>query len=119
MQQIADPPTDRIHVHLCAFAFEKAEHIEIAVTLSELRPELAYNLHHRLDLGVIHLDLLETLTRLPHLGDKLRTIDVIEDLSCDSAKAVNLWTAAERSSQAAWRLFQDVESFPSLEKVAE
>ena len=80
-QQIADPAANRIHMHLRAFAFEKAEHVEVAVTLGELRPELADDFDHRFDAGVIDLDLIQATARLLHLDGKLRAVEMIQNLA--------------------------------------
>ena len=74
MQKVADPSADRIDVHLRAFAFKKAEHIEVAIAFGELRPELADDFDHGLDARVIYLNFTETLARLMHLVGKLRAV---------------------------------------------
>ena len=56
VHQIRDPGCDWLNQHLCAFALQEVEHVEVAVTLGDLRPELAGDLHHRLHAGAVHFD---------------------------------------------------------------
>jgi hypothetical protein len=56
IHQIGHPGRDRLDQHLRAFALEEFEHVEVAVALGELRPELAGDLHQRFHAGAIHLD---------------------------------------------------------------
>src|SRR6185369_7701621 len=46
-EHVHDPGPDRLDHHLRAFAFQKTEHAEVAVTLGGLRPELACHFHDR------------------------------------------------------------------------
>ena len=56
IQQVGHPGRDRLDQHLRAFALQEVEHVEVAVALGDLRPELAGDLHHRLDRGAVDLD---------------------------------------------------------------
>ncbi len=50
-------------MHLRAFALQEFEHVEVAVALGDLRPELAGDLHHRLHLGAVDFDGVHLLAR--------------------------------------------------------
>ena len=56
VHQVRHPGCDRLDQHLCPFALEKFEHVEVAVAFSELRPEFARDLHHGLDFGAVHFN---------------------------------------------------------------
>src|ERR1700691_3434915 len=57
VHQVSHPSRNRLHDHLRTFAFEEIEHVEVAITLGDLGPELARNLHHRLHLGAVNFNL--------------------------------------------------------------
>ena len=61
VQQIGNPSRDRLDQHLCAFPLKKVEHVEVAVALRNLRPELARDFHHWLHFRAIHFDRIEFL----------------------------------------------------------
>ena len=56
VHHVHHPGSDGFHQHLRAFALQELEHVEVAVALGDLRPELADDLHHRLHLQAIDLD---------------------------------------------------------------
>ena len=58
-QHVRDPGGDRLDDDLGALAGEEAEHVEVAVALGGLGPELAGHLDDRLGLETIDLDLVE------------------------------------------------------------
>src|ERR1035437_4025089 len=105
-------------MHLRAFAFKKAEHIEVAVAFGELRPKLADNLRHRLDASVIDLDLTKAPARLPHLAYEFRAVEMIQDLARGVEKARELGGAPQRRGQPARRAFQKLESSAGFQKMA-
>ncbi len=61
VHQVRYPRCDRLNQNLRAFALKEIEHVEVAVTFGELRPELARDLYHRLHLGAIHLNRVKFL----------------------------------------------------------
>ena len=106
-------------MYLRALAFEEAEHIKIAVALGELRPEFADNFDHRLDARVIDLNFLNAQARLPHLGDKLRAVEMIDDLARDVEKACEPRGVPQRRGQPARRAFQNLELPPGFQEKAQ
>ena len=106
-------------MHLRAFAFKKAEHIEVAIAFGELRPELANDLDHGLDARVINLNFTETLARLMHHAHKLRAVKMIDNLAGGVEKTCELGHAARRSGEPRRRAIENLESPAGLEKMAQ
>jgi hypothetical protein len=106
-------------MHLRAFAFEEAEHIEVAVAFGELRPELADDLDHGLHTRVIDLDFTQAAARLPHLADELRAVEMIQNLARCVEKAQQLRSAPQRRGQPGRHTFQNLESPAGFEEMAQ
>src|SRR5690349_8735489 len=58
IHQVRDPCRNRFHHDLRTLPLEKLEHVEVAVALGDLGPELASDLYNRLHLGSIDFDLV-------------------------------------------------------------
>ena len=56
VDHVHDPGADRLHQHLRAFALQEVEHVEVAVALGGLRPELAGDLDDRLHAQAVDFD---------------------------------------------------------------
>src|SRR5664279_3889884 len=56
VHHVHHPGPDRLDQHLRAFTLQEFEHVEVAIALGDLRPELADDLDHRLHAQAVHLD---------------------------------------------------------------
>src|ERR1017187_4005391 len=56
VHHVHHPGPDRLDQHLRTFTLQEFEHVEVAIALGDLRPELADDLDHRLHAQAVHLD---------------------------------------------------------------
>src|SRR5664279_4203179 len=56
VHHVHHPGPDGLDQHLRAFTLQEFEHVEVAIALGDLRPELADDLDHRLHAQAVHLD---------------------------------------------------------------
>src|SRR6266567_6875401 len=119
VHEVCHPSRDRLHQDLRAFPLEEFEHVEVAVALGNLRPELASNLNHRLHLGAVHFNAIhlfasggQSIQIVPAPQMFVHLAEHIEGVS------QNLVTLEFRLSPVRCPLF-DLERIPILEILTE
>ena len=83
VDHVHDPGADRLHQHLRALALQEVEHVEVAVALGGLRPELAGDLHdgfHAQPVDIHFIEPVAAALQRPHVIVTLKLVDELADV---------------------------------------
>ncbi len=81
VDHVHDPGPDRLHHDLRALFLEELEHIEVAVALGGLRPELAGDFDDRLHAEAVHLDVVVALPHVRQPNHVVVAVELVEELA--------------------------------------
>ncbi len=81
VNHVHDPGADGLHQHLRAFALQELEHVEVAVALGGLRPELAGDLDDGLDAQAVDLDRVERVAAAVQRRDVIVALKLVHELA--------------------------------------
>ena len=81
VDHVHDPGADGLHQHLCAFALQEVEHVEVAVAFGGLRPEFAGDLDDRFHAQAVDIDAVEVVAAVLQRGHILVALELLHELT--------------------------------------
>src|SRR6266571_5707423 len=104
VNHVHDPSTDRLDQNLRALALEESEHIEVAVALGRLSPELARDFDYRFDSRAIYLYLTQFLAYCLDRVRVLGSVELIQELADVLSSAAKLRQVLDEASNLSFKL---------------